>query len=228
MLDGALSQVVQHLVAGGMSGTGYFADFIEVVDVEIAHAPGADLAVSREHLECPHRLLERIAAAPMQQIAIQAVRLQARQRLLAREDGAAPRRVARQYLGHEEYLVASPLDRRAHEGFGGPRAVHFGGVDVSQTQVEPAAQGADGLGGVGFVRAPRSLAHDRDRAAPRSKNASDLRVVHQSILCAPKASSSGEFDASISRHLVKPSAMAALGAVTAARPVTTQRASLPW
>ena len=73
MLDRALLQVIQHLIVGWMSRAGDRCDFFEVVDVEIADAPGADLALGRERLEPGNGLLERHAAPPVQQVAIEPV-----------------------------------------------------------------------------------------------------------------------------------------------------------
>ena len=49
---------------------------LEVGDVEIAHAPGADLALRAKLLEGRDRVFERVSSAPMKEIAVQSVGLQ--------------------------------------------------------------------------------------------------------------------------------------------------------
>ena len=77
VLDRPFLQVVKHLIAGRQPGTRDRGRLLEIVDVEIAHAPGANLAARAQLLERGQGLRERMSAAPMQQIAIEPVRLAA-------------------------------------------------------------------------------------------------------------------------------------------------------
>ena len=112
VLDRAFLQMIEHLVAGDLALARDRQQFVEIVGVEIADAPGADFSGSDQFVERRHRLLERIGAAPVQQIAIELVGLQPLQRTLAGGDGAAPRGVARQHLGDQEnFVAAAPRSR---------------------------------------------------------------------------------------------------------------------
>ena len=111
MLDGALLEMIEHLVAGDLALADDVERLVEIVGVEIADAPGQDLAGLLQLLEGGEGVLQRIAAAPVQQVAVEAVGLQPRQRALAGLDRAGAGRVARQHLRYEKNLVAPPGDR---------------------------------------------------------------------------------------------------------------------
>ncbi|KAG5722849.1 hypothetical protein E4T56_gene18718, partial [Termitomyces sp. T112] len=112
MRDGALLQVIEHLVAGDPALAADREQFVQIVGVEIADAPGADLACRDQLLEGRDGVLKRIGAAP---------------RALAGRDRAAARRVARQHLRDQEGLVAPARDRIGDDELG--IAIHLGGVD---------------------------------------------------------------------------------------------------
>jgi len=71
MLDRALAQMVEHLIAGRMAGPGDPANGVEIGNVEIADAPGPDLAVGAKLFEGGDRILERMRPAPMQKVTIE-------------------------------------------------------------------------------------------------------------------------------------------------------------
>jgi hypothetical protein len=66
MFDGALLEVVQHLIARRLPRAGDRGGFLEVGDIEIAHAPGENLAVANQNIEGCDRFFQSIGAAPMQ------------------------------------------------------------------------------------------------------------------------------------------------------------------
>ena len=84
MLDRALVQMIEHLVAGDM-GRDRIGRF-EVCDVEIAQAPGPDLAVAAQGLEGGDRPFQRMRARPMKKIAIERFDLEPLQGALAGRD----------------------------------------------------------------------------------------------------------------------------------------------
>ena len=98
VLDRALLQMIEHLIAGDLALARDIEQFAEIVAVEIADAPGANFPCADQFVESRDRLLERIRAAPVQEIAIEMVGLQPLQRTLAGGDGAAPRGIARQHF----------------------------------------------------------------------------------------------------------------------------------
>ena len=83
VLDRALVQVVEDLVAGEAALAGDLPGLIEVGHVEVAHAPGEDLPRAAELLEGGERVLERVRAAPVQEVAVQPVGPEAGERPLA-------------------------------------------------------------------------------------------------------------------------------------------------
>ena len=60
MLDCPLAQVVEHLVAGDSAGAGDAQRLVEIGDIEIADAPGQDLALGLELFEGGERLRQRV------------------------------------------------------------------------------------------------------------------------------------------------------------------------
>ena len=60
VFDGALAQMIQHLIAGDATRTGNCKQLIEIVRIEVAHAPRADLAGGDKLLERRNRLLQRM------------------------------------------------------------------------------------------------------------------------------------------------------------------------
>src|SRR5450432_340124 len=56
VFDGPLLQMIKYLIAGDAALTGYIKQFVEVVHVEIADAPGADLAGANQFVERRDRL----------------------------------------------------------------------------------------------------------------------------------------------------------------------------
>ena len=189
MLDGALLEVVQHLIARRMPGAGEGGDFVEVGDIEIAHAPGEDLAVANQNVEGCDRFLQSIGAAPMQEVAVKPVGSQTRQGSLARLECAALRCVARQYFGDQEDFVAPALECLGNEGFRGPRSVHFGGVDVRQAEVESAAKRGDGGVGRRLFERPRALTDRRHGASSIAEYSHGGVATHRySITPSPRRS----------------------------------------
>lgn len=91
VLDGAFAQVVQDLVARDPARAGDRKRFVQILDVEVADAPRADLPVGLEGLEGRDGLGQRRAPAPVEEVAVEPVGPQTRQRALARLDRATAR-----------------------------------------------------------------------------------------------------------------------------------------
>ena len=163
MFDRALPQMIQHLIARDPPGTAGPRDVLQRRHIEIADAPGQDLAVRRQPLEPRHGVRNRMRARPMQQIAIQPVGAQPRQRRLARADRALPRRIAGQHLGNEEHAVALPGDRVGHDRLGA--AIHLRRIDMGHAKLDaaPERRNRPGLALTGLVTAhlPRALPDHR-------------------------------------------------------------------
>jgi hypothetical protein len=101
----------------------------------------------------------------VQQVAVEPVAAKAPERVLAGLAHAGLRRVRRQNLGHQEDLVAPPGDGFADDLLGTTRAIHLGGVDMGEPEIEPAPQRRDGLAPVATFDVPGSLADGGDRGA---------------------------------------------------------------
>lgn len=72
----------------------------------------------------------------MQQIKVDPVGLEAAQAALAGGDGRPAGRVVRIDLAHQEHLVASVSDRLGDEFLGPALAIHLGGIDQGEAEVE--------------------------------------------------------------------------------------------
>ena len=141
--------------------------FLHVVGVEIADAIVEDFSGLLERGERFERLRQRLAAAPVQQIDVEAVGLEPLEAALAGRDGAAPRGVVRIDLADQAYFVAPARDRLGDDLLGAAFAVHLGGVDQRDAEIEPELQRGD-LGverAALLAHAPGALAEHRHRAA---------------------------------------------------------------
>jgi hypothetical protein len=167
VLDGPLVQVVEDLIARDPVRPRDGEGAVEILDVEVADAPGQDLARPAQVLEARDRLRQRVLARPVQQVAVQPIRPQAAERGLAGPGDAPARRVARHHLRDEEHLLAAIRD-----GGGDDRlrvAVHLRGVDMGHAGVDPGPQRPDRVRPVRTVDVPRALADDRHRDARRAE-----------------------------------------------------------
>jgi len=171
VLDAALAQVVEHLVADGAPRRREAARLLEVRDVEVADAPGADLPVALEPLERLDRRLERDRAAPVEEVDVEPIGPQPRERALARRDRTAARCVLGEDLRDEEHVVAASCDRLPDPRLRLAVAVHLRGVDVRRAEVEPAPQRRDRRGALAELEVPGALADDRHRARERAEGA---------------------------------------------------------
>src|SRR5262245_33243071 len=73
VLDGALLEMVENLVARDATRAGDRRHRLELVDREVADAPAPDLAVATEALEAGHRVFERMRAGPVQEVAVEVI-----------------------------------------------------------------------------------------------------------------------------------------------------------
>jgi len=161
VLDGALLKMVEDLIARD-ARAGQLPDGLELGDIEVADTPAANLAVAPQLLEGLHGALQRMLTGPVQQVAVESIGLESRQRALAGRDRSRARRILRKHLGDEEDLVAAPADRLRHQLFGGAGAVHLGGIDVRQAEVEAASQRGERGGPAILLDVPGPLPDDGD------------------------------------------------------------------
>ncbi len=135
--DAAAAEVIEHLVGRAVLALRHARQLVHVVDVEVAHAPGVDLAVLLQGLEGLHRLGQRIGAAPMQEIEIEPIRLEPLQAALAGGNRPLARGVVRIDLADEEEIVAPPGDGLADDGLRHAFAVHLGRIDQPHAELDP-------------------------------------------------------------------------------------------
>src|SRR5262249_47949531 len=143
VLDRALLQMIEDLIAGGMTTARNPAHLLEVSHVEVADAPTEDLAVPLQLLKTGDGLGKRIITRPVEQIAVPTGSPEACQRGLAGRHRSAARSVVGEHLGHEENVVPTPGDRLADELLCRTRSVELRRIDVSHAEVEPATEGSD-------------------------------------------------------------------------------------
>ena len=75
VLDRALLQMVENLVACEMTIAGDPQDRFEFTHVEVADTPGQDLSISLELFESCDRVLQRMLTRPVQKVTIQSIGL---------------------------------------------------------------------------------------------------------------------------------------------------------
>src|SRR5258708_2796990 len=164
VLDGALAQMVEDLVAGRMLVAGDRAHLVEIGHVEVADAPGEYLSFALQLLEGGDRVGERMAAAPVQEVAIQPVGAEPGQRILAGRQRSPPRGIVRQHLGNQEDLIAPAADCLADDLLGEARTVHLGGIDMRHAEIGASAPGGDRPLPIDRLDVPGTLADDGDVA----------------------------------------------------------------
>ena len=103
----------------------------------------------------------------MQQIEIDVVRPQSIKTGPTGLSGAGPRRMLRQHLVNDEYLVGAPVYRLSYEDLRSAVAVHLRSVDEGQPEVEPEPDRGDFVGAPSgaFTDMPGALAQCSDRLA---------------------------------------------------------------
>jgi hypothetical protein len=96
----------------------------------------------------------------------------------------ARRDAVRVDLGDDEDLVAPALDRFADQRLGAAVAVHLGGVDQRQAEVDAAPEGGDLFGAPLRVVAqvPGALAQRRDHFSARQANSLHARQYGRFII----------------------------------------------
>jgi len=139
-LDAALAQVVEHLVGGAGGSSRKRQQLVHVARIEIAHAPAPHLAVALQPLEGIDGVGDRDGARPVQEVEIEPVRPEPFERALAGGDRAGSRGVVGIDLADQEYLVATAGDGLGRHLFRTAFAIHLGGVDEGEPEVETGAQ----------------------------------------------------------------------------------------
>jgi len=123
----------------------------QVVHVDGAHAPVADLAGLHQVRHLPHGHLQRRPVAPVHQVAVDVVGGEPGQAALARLLQAPCTGVQGQRLAHAEDLVAPPRDGPADQLLGGSPAVHLGSVTEAQRKVQTGAVAGELVGPATYV-----------------------------------------------------------------------------
>jgi hypothetical protein len=167
VLDVALGEVIEHLVARDLAGARDTERLLELLLVEVADPPIADLAARAQLFERSDRVLERLAAGPVQEVAVEVVGTQAPQALLAGVHGTLSAGMARHDLARDEQLFAAQTSRRdglRHELFDPTRAVELGRVEVRHSELDPGTQRCDCGASVVAFHLPGALAdHGNER-----------------------------------------------------------------
>src|SRR5579859_3603899 len=73
VLDAALVEVIEHLIAGDLAGSGDRQRLVELADVEVTDAPAPNLAVAHQSIEGANRVRERKPPRPMEQVRVQSI-----------------------------------------------------------------------------------------------------------------------------------------------------------
>src|SRR5690348_7819628 len=176
MLDRALTEMIENLIAGDLVLARDGEGFGEILLVEIADAPREDLAFTLELVKRGKGLGERMLAAPMQEIAVEPVGLEPLERGFAGAPRSTLGSIGGKHLGDEKDVVAPAMDRFADDRLGGTGAIHLRRVDVAEAQIQTAPQRRDGHGPVGVLDIPCALADDGNRA-PAGAELSSLHHV---------------------------------------------------
>ncbi len=134
--DAAAAEVIEHLVGRAVVAVRRTNDRCRASGVEVADTPLPDLAVLHQRLEGADGLLDRHRARPMQQIEIEAIGLEPFQAALAGRQHALARGVVRIDLADKENLVAPAGQRLRQHLLGTALAIHLGGVNEPDAEVQ--------------------------------------------------------------------------------------------
>src|SRR5437667_1432139 len=176
VLDRALIEVVEYLVARDALGPGERGRALQLLDAEVADAPGADLPLAPEPREGRDGFRQRVATRPVEEVAVEAIGAEAAEARLARARHPRTRGVLGQHLGDEEDLVAPPGDRLADQLLDAARAVHLRRVDVRHAGVEPGAERGQRRRAPVALQVPRPLADDGHADARRPERLASHRI----------------------------------------------------
>src|SRR3984957_11398007 len=169
VLDRALLQMIEHLIAGRFACLRDPAQRVEIVHVEIADAPRQDLALGVQSLERCDGVGKGMRPAPVEKVAIEAVSSKTFQRPLTGGDRPLPRSVMRQDRGGEENLVSPAGDGLSGPTLGSARTIHLRRIDMRHAEIEASAQTGDRGLGASLLDIPGALADDRDFALRRTE-----------------------------------------------------------
>ena len=164
VLDRALLQVVEDLVAGDAALAGDRPRLLEVGHVEVAHAPGEDLALAPELLEGRDRVLQRMLGRASAGGSSPAGRCRGARASRSQAATVPPREAfSGRTLETRKTSSRRPAIASATISSAAP-AVHLRGVDVGHAEVEAPPQGGDRGGAVVALDVPGPLADHRDLA----------------------------------------------------------------
>ena len=161
VLDRPLLQMVEDLIAGDPPLSRDRQCPCHFLHIEVTDPVEADLAVAHEPLERRERPLERVRARPVQEVEIEPVGPETAEARLAGAEHALERRVGRQDLRSQEYLVAPAGDRFSDELLDDAGSVHLRRVDVGHPLVQPRAQCDHDARTLVALQVPGPLTDDR-------------------------------------------------------------------
>src|SRR5690606_4373199 len=126
--DAARAEMVKDLVDDAGAVGCNLGESGHVAGIEIADAPGTDLALRLKLLKSLDSFGERDAAAPVQQVEIERIYSQPAQAALAGRNGPCAGCVVRVDLADDVNLIAAPCDGLADHFLRSAFAIHLGGV----------------------------------------------------------------------------------------------------
>ena len=149
-LDATPARRVVDLVRGTARAGGHAPQFLQVVDIEVRHAPMGDVSAIKQRFEAADGRGERMAAAPVQQVQVDAIEAQAAPAAVTGLCDTARTGMVRIDLGDDKDLLASHDaggnrlgQRLSHDLLGATLAVHLGGIDQAVAQFERAPDRGD-------------------------------------------------------------------------------------
>ena len=98
-----------------------------------------NLSCRFQRLHCLYRLSERHRSTPVEQVKVEPIGAEPLQARFARTGKAEARCVLWIRLADEEQLVAKAAQRLAYQRFRRTIAIHFGGIDERQAQLDTGA-----------------------------------------------------------------------------------------
>src|SRR5260370_30767908 len=136
VLDTALLQVVEDLIARDPVRARYRQRLLEISNVEVTHAPRDNLTLLHEFLERSYRFCKGIRPRPVQQVTVESVGAQPLQALVARPERSLVRRMLRKHLRDEKHLIAPADDCLAHQLLHGARPLPLGRAPLGHREIE--------------------------------------------------------------------------------------------
>src|SRR5215813_10733711 len=138
MFNDAVADIVRHLICRAAIALWNTEQVFQVADLEVGHAPGANLPCRAQIFKSCHDA-GKVGDAiwPVQQIEIEIISAETSEARLTSARDAVSRHVAGPHLRYQEYAIALTSDHAADEFLG---AVHFRRVDQRHPERKACAQ----------------------------------------------------------------------------------------